>query len=97
MSQKSAESGTFWDIGTFGILLSVGRRGRFMFHETNFSPNVSETSTVGSASSEIKKWCALGRRGARETAQRPNDTSIRPRRSEEHTSELQSLAYLVCR
>src|SRR2546425_9886733 len=35
--------------------------------------------------------------GARRRARRPRRTRASPPRSEEHTSELQSLAYLVCR
>src|SRR2546425_6087064 len=40
---------------------------------------------------------AIGRRHDPRRARRARDALRRARRSEEHTSELQSLAYLVCR
>src|SRR2546425_4960369 len=44
-----------------------------------------------------ERFAALpGGRGAGGPPRRPRDRSV-PARSEEHTSELQSLAYLVCR
>src|SRR2546425_2786840 len=38
-----------------------------------------------------------GRRGVRSAGDRPAHAALDDLRSEEHTSELQSLAYLVCR
>src|SRR5687767_12493264 len=52
-----------------------------------------------------ERWCVMGRNGAGKStllkmvagALKPDDGKVEIGRSEEHTSELQSLAYLVCR
>src|SRR5205823_13044050 len=57
-------------------------------------PVASASSTDGSGTPSPT---AVTSSAPRKTAAQPDPNSLCTRRSEEHTSELQSLAYLVCR
>src|SRR2546425_4387486 len=56
----------------------------------------SEGASPGSVTSPCGSWCRRRAKIADGAQGRPRRGSLRGR-SEEHTSELQSLAYLVCR
>src|SRR3712207_9393276 len=51
--------------------------------------------SVSRHSKESRAGCSVGKRSRR--VRRPTAISVRASRSEEHTSELQSRQYLVCR
>src|SRR2546425_8732547 len=74
---------------------SVNRWNRFACQSTTSRPlyRVSESSVAVVRIPEVKNEPAWSPYGLR----RPACTLFRSVRSEEHTSELQSLAYLVCR
>src|SRR3712207_8961693 len=61
---------------------------------TTSTPRGSSALTSVSATSEVMRSCNPGRRAARSTTRA---SLLNPVRSEEHTSELQSRQYLVCR
>src|SRR5256714_3748497 len=68
------------------------RFGHGLFHRSNMGADMSRASAGASATGDT---CTRGSAGA-EAPALARDMSA-PIRSEEHTSELQSLAYLVCR
>src|SRR5205814_3211887 len=83
-SSSSARSLTFWPFSQYSPLVGVSRQPMRFISVDLPDPDGPITATYS-----FLRICTLTPRSAR--------TSSEPMRSEEHTSELQSLRHLVCR
>src|SRR5687767_7048008 len=95
-----------WRIGSFGFACVIGViAGLWIRNGGELVPTVvsqiEEWTSAGYPEEQARELVALQRLGIKPTdaelVQQPSINSLFSARSEEHTSELQSLAYLVCR
>src|SRR2546425_8744887 len=81
----------------FFLMIRRPPRSTLFPYTTLFRSRRAFAAISGSRSREGIHRARLGHRAGGTTHRRADCTGSRPIRSEEHTSELQSLAYLVCR